>query len=294
MSGKKNILLYLKSGRGAILFLTLGIMMILLSLGVMFAAVTMSRHAITGNQKDALKARCIAESAVAAALSRLATNPGWSPSSGEIDFGGGKYSLDLNRLSDTEVEITAIGIYASARYRTCVVVHVPPSSGSVYAWALREGEPAFAWQDSYRAHDDARGPNADYAVIGGGIELDQGLAGFRVENVPYPITKVEFVIHYYIPQSLTGGRLEVRWRRTSDDAECSWVQMEAAELNAAVEENGLGFIAIDTTDHQPTGGWNWDIFTPELDFQIEVKSNEVNADETVWIDCAGFRISWGD
>jgi hypothetical protein len=279
--------------RGAVLFLSLGMMVILLSLGLMFVGIGTSRQMITNNQGDAIKARCIAWSGIEYALSQLRADPGSGSDIGASSFGGGGYAVDISRLSETEVELTATAKYGSVTERVCVVVEIPPSSGTVYAWALREGDPAYSWASSYRAHDDARGPNADYALIVKGQKAEQGLAGFRIDNMAYPISKVEFVIHYFIPDEANfGARIEVRWRRVSDDKKCPWQHIDNPELIAAAP-GGVGFVAWDITSEPPPEGWIWEVFTAEPDFEIEIKQKDFNDVEKLYIDCAGFRISWG-
>ncbi len=282
----------IESECGAVLFLSLGIMVILLSLGLMFASISTSRQMITNNQGDAIKARCIAWSGIEYVLSELRTDPSYSSDIGETDFGGGTYSVDISSLSETEVELTATGKYGRAMDKVCVVVEVPPPSGTVYAWALREGDPAYSWANSYLAHDDARGPNANYALIMKGQKAEQGLAGFRVDAAAYPISKVEFVIHYFIPdEGNFGARIEVRWRRVSDDKKCPWQYIDNPELIAAAP-GGIGFVAWDITSEPPSEGWDWEVFTAEPDFQIEIKHGDFGDGEQLYIDCAGFRISW--
>jgi hypothetical protein len=277
-----------------VLFLALGIMLVLLSLGVMFAGVSISRTTITNNQRDAIKARCIAESGIADALAQLADDPGNRSDIGATSFGGGSYKVDIDSMGDTEVLLTSTAKYDDAYYRTRVRVQVPPSTGSVYTWALRLGDSEGAWNDGREAHDDAQGANGCFAWMRFRITDEHGLGGFRLEPVPYPITDVEMVIDYYLPQAVKDGDLELRWRRVSDDKKGPWQKAHYDVVNQALSTGGHGVIVLDAGS-SPSGVWTWEIFESPT-FQIDVKTHNMDAydslTDTFLVDCVGFKISW--
>jgi len=281
-----------------VLFLSLGVMTILLSISLMFASYTISRQAITNNQMDAFKARCIAQSGIADALNQLMADPSSGSDIGTTDFGGGTYSVDLQPLGNDQVRLTATGSYGRGTYTTKVRVDLPSDEGCIYAWALREGvsHEDGQWFDSYEAHDDARGPNNWAAYMTAKGVKEHGVAGFRIESMPYPITKVELIMCYYIPQYLKSGHIDMRWRRVSNDKKGPWKDVKDEDLNLAMGTGGRGFIAMDKTSDDPPEGWIWELFTMDTDFQIQVDTDDLKAyfdTDRFYIDCVGFRISWG-
>jgi hypothetical protein len=124
---------------------------------------------------------------------------------------------------------------------------------------------------------------------------EHGLGGFRVEPLPYPISKVEMVIHYYLPQAIKGGDLELRWRRVSDDKKGPWVKAHYDVVNQALGTMGYGSIVLDTTGDPPPEGWTWEVFESPT-FQIDVKTHHMDAydkdNDIFLVDCVGFRINY--
>jgi hypothetical protein len=269
-------------------------MLILLSLGLMFAGLSTSRITITNNQRDGIKARCIAESGIADALAQLADDPGNRADIGATSFGGGSYTVDVDSMGDTEVLLTSTAEYRDVCHRSRVRVEIPPPTGTVYTWALRLGDSIGAWHEGRQAHDDADGPNGWFAWMVFRMTDEHGLGGFRVEPLPHPITNVQMVVHYYLPQAIRGGDLELRWRRVSDDKKGPWVKAHYDVVNQALGTGGHGVIVVDTVA-SPPGDWTWEVFeTPT--FQIDVKTHNMDAfnslTDTFFVDCVGFKISY--
>lgn len=214
----------------------------------------------------------------------------------ELDMGGATVTLTYTKDTDVLVSTAVMGGYPPAQSSiriSNVSRYVPSSSESVTVWAMSEGDPDNVWTNIDLAHDDEEGPNSQYAVITDAHNnSSQGLADFDAESQPYEITSVEMVIHYYLPEDLTEGRLKVRWSRQSDNKKGAWQQVTASELNAAVGPGGLGTIVKDMGNGQAIGGWSWSLFQPPADFQVEVQASRMDSDDILYIDCVGVRISW--
>jgi len=209
-----------------------------------------------------------------------------------------EFTVTMDYTASSDVLVSTAALTAGPGAQTSVKInnfstHVPTSSGTLTGWALEEGSPSYTWTNSGNAHDDIGGPNQQYASVGSEHNKEtQGLGGFSIQAQSQPITKVEFILYFHLPNDLSKGTVDMQWQRLSDGKKGKKVSFKKSDFNSAAGPDGTGTLSVELTDGNKVGGWYWDLFA-QPDIQIRITTKKFKASDTLNIDCVGFRISWG-
>ena len=84
-----------QSERGAALLLSVMLMVVLSLLTITLFELLTASTQITGNHRLEIRTLYIADAGVEAAINELRGNPDWSDGFADIDFGDGKYTVDV-------------------------------------------------------------------------------------------------------------------------------------------------------------------------------------------------------
>lgn len=187
-------------------------------------------------------------------------------------------------MSGTSAEQYAVRVSDFSKY-------IPPRN--IYAYPILEGNPKKVWINSGLACDSASGSNGTYArITSSHNNKRQAFTGFDTPGNSSSIIKVEAIVTYYLPSNLTKGNFDVRWSRLSDNKKGSYSTVNYSTLNSNVDSNGIGTLLLDMGTASNIGGWRWSYFSPPADFQIEMRTRSLKSGENIYIDCAGYKITW--
>jgi len=290
----KNI----KSNSGGVLVLVMGMITIMLIMGLTFLATKAYEQKVGLNHKDSIQAQYIAEAGAAMIIRNFNMDPQWRGTVGPLSHFGGTVTATAADSYDTDaVIIKSIGVYRAARKELIVKLTFPEPDqnkpGTSIYWALEEGYPPCIWINSDNAHDDAGGPNQQYAsIISQFNGSTGGLGGFSIQAQPYPITKVEFILFFHLPYDLSDCQWDMQWQRISDNMLGQIIRLEEQDFNSAAGPDGTGMLSVELTDGDLVGGWYWELFTLP-DIQILINITRFKQNYILNIDCVGFRITYG-
>ncbi len=285
------------SQSGAVLLFALGVMLILFIIGMRFLSVTASRQMVSNNQKDSLQAQLIAEAGIADALHELEKDRNWRAGFGNKVFAGGTYSVSIKgSISADVVELTSQSSFKNCGKSIYVNVTLPPQNGEVTVWATAEGTGPNEWHDRPRCYDSISGPNGQFAKhkIAESGENEMTLTGPRQEKIQVKITKLEIVFYGYLDKKLIDDYQMIRWETPKTGENGTYHNLGQAELSDIVGWGNEDYVYVDVTADAPSGGWKWSHFSENSDLQLRFESVQVHGRDpvTLFVDCAGFRISW--
>jgi hypothetical protein len=290
-TGKK-----VKNNRGSAL---IGLVLAALMLGtltLLFVTKVSSREVLSSGFARSSQARYYAQSGVEYSLLYAYNHPTFMQANNNLQLDTSDAALTMNYVKNTDTLTSAAVMTAGSAEQSTVRLtnfsrYVPPRNVTVYATLI--GDSGSIWIDSSLARDSANGPNSTYATITSSNNGDiQTFAGFNTPSRSSPVTKVEAVVHYYLPTNLTKGNFDVRWGRQSDNKKGSYATVSYTELNSGVDANGIGTLVLDMGAATNIKGWNWSYFAPPTDFQIEIRTRSLVSAGRIYIDSVGYKISW--
>jgi Tfp pilus assembly protein PilX len=314
---------------GYALVFALTVMVVILVIGLRFLAVVHSRQKTTNNEKDALQAVLLADAGIERAACELSQDMTWRGSFSEESLAGGTYSAHVTAQGTDYVVVQSEGAFRDVIRRRIAYVYTPESSGSVHTWASCYGTGTNDWNDMENLIDCADGETGTYAYHQMGAANSQmSLAGFCSDLRSVPDLKVEIVISGYTDnRARSSDALNVRWVLPTSEQSGRWHRWPSNELTQHVGARNTGRMYLDVTDDPPSGGWHWGHFGPGADLELEFESSgsvavvePVEAElqtlgqrsgrggrdpfsrgtrprpqrtVTLYVDCAGFRVTWG-
>jgi Tfp pilus assembly protein PilX len=281
---------------GYALVFALAVMLVLLVVGMRFMAVAHSRHLISDNDKTALQAVLTADAGLQQVVRQLSQDMTWNGSYTDVAFAGGTYSASIAGRGYGYVLVEAEGTYRGVTRRRGTTVYTYSSSGSGLLWAGCYGTGTNQWKNMSNLVDYAWGEQGTYAYHKlGESSNQQSLAGFGRDLYSVPITKVEIVISGYASRTPVNDYLMVRWQLPTMGAAGSWTVWPSSDLAAHVGSAQTGRMYLDVTSNPPPGGWSWTLFYHGTDLELRFASVKVGTDDNVnlYVDCAGFRVTWG-
>ncbi|MBN1918207.1 MAG: hypothetical protein JW889_09875 [Verrucomicrobia bacterium] len=281
--------------RGYALIFSLGVMVVLLTVGLRFLAVIHSRQKTTDNEKKAIQACLLADSAVERAVRDLSENASWNGGYSALPLADGTYSVAVTNRGAGYVMVRAEGAFGGTTRARTACVYTPGGSGQTTIWAHSYGTGLLEWKDKERLIDRTDGENGMYANHKLGEDADQmSLGGFGSDIRSATITKVEIVLSGYTGQSVVDDRLLVQWYLSASAAAGQWLIWPESDLDSHVYSPNTGRMVLDVTDYPPPGGWQWRHFYHGTDLELRFASLKVLLDDGVYlyVDCAGFRVTW--
>ncbi len=282
--------------RGYALVFALGVMLVVLAFGVRFMAVAHSRHLITDNEKAAIQATMIADAGLQRVARELGQDMSWSGAFSSVPFAGGTYSTWIIGRNAEYVVAQTEGTFGTVTRGRYGLIYTPASSGVVHLWGSTYGLGLNEWDARENLFDSAEGETGTYAFHRLGEGKDQmSFAGFGSDVRAAAISKVEIVISGYVDTAPVDDYLSVRWRLTSSGTGGDWHVWSNDVLDDYVYVVKTGRIYLDVTDDAPPGGWRWEHFFHGTDLELRFASYRVGLDDRVdlYVDCAGFRVTWG-
>lgn len=318
---------------GYALIFALAVMVVVLIIGLRFLAVVHSRQKTTNNEKDALQAVLLANAGIERAARELSQDMTWSGSFSDEPLAGGTYSAHVAGQGTNYVIVQAAGTFRDVTRRRIAYVYTPDSSGSVHVWGSCYGSSANEWDDVENLIDSADGETDAYSSHDLGDDGNaMSLAVFDSDVRSVPISQVEIVVSGYVSRQPRGNQsLEVRWVLTGSGETGQWQEWTRNDLEDHVGQQRAGRMYLDVTDDPPSGGWHWGHFRPGTDLELQFRSSgsatilepvEEGAElelfsfrsrgrgrvrpprrprpwprpsrtVTLYVDCAGFRVTWG-
>lgn len=277
----------------------IGLVLIILlfsSLAVLFINRVSSREFLLPNNTRATQVNSYARSGIEYAIQYAYNNSSFIQANYSRQISLSDATLTMSYVKNTDT-LTSLAVMSgdtgeqSAVRLTNFSKYIPPRNTTVYATVI--GSSGSIWTNAGNACDSASGPNTTYATITSSHNNKiQTFAGFNTQSRSSSITKVEAVIHYYLPTALTKGYLYVRWGRQSDSKKGSYASVNYRVLNSSVNSSRIGTLVLDMGTATNIGGWSWSYFAPPTDFQIEIRTTNLTSTGRIYIDAAGYKISW--
>jgi hypothetical protein len=176
-------------------------------------------------------------------------------------------------------------------------IYTPAGSGVADLWGSTYGTGLNEWDAWENLFDSAEGETGTYAFHRLGRAKDQmSLAGFGSDVRAVAISKVEVIISGYIDNKVpTNDYFTVQWRLGTSGEVGQLHVWPQADLAAHYGVGATGPMYLDVTGDPPPGGWRWEHFFHGTDVELLLASAKVGASDKVdlYVDCAGFRVTWG-